>query len=196
MADDETQLARLEGRTPDAYEREYMASEGTVLFRSKKKASPFLTAAFLVPALGSLIPALVLGGPMWALAAVTVPVMLVLWMLFLVLRVTISTKSVNVQYGLFGPKIPIAAITSAEATSYEWTKFGGWGIRRKSSREWIYNMMGDGGQAVRICWRGPNGEENITWIGSKDASAIAAAIDSAQEALPEAAKQPALRGSP
>lgn len=192
MSDEDKQLAKIEGRAPDAYEREYMASEGDVLFRSKKKAPAALSAVFAVSALSSLVPAILVGGPAWAVAALTVPLMLVMWMLFLVLRVTISTKSVNVQYGLFGPTIPIASITSAEATSYDWKKFGGWGIRRKSSREWIYNMMGDGGQAVRICWRGPDGKDNVTWVGSKDATAIAAAVDAAQQALPEAAKQAAL----
>ena len=75
---------------------------------------------------------------------------LVIWAMFMVLRVAVNTAHVHVQLGLFGPKIPIADILSCEATTYDWKKFGGWGIRRSFDGEWAYNMMGDAGRAVRL----------------------------------------------
>lgn len=46
-----------------------------------------------------------------------------------------------VPYGVFGPEIPVAAIELCEATTYDWKKFGGRGIRRGGAREWLYMCM-------------------------------------------------------
>ena len=42
-----------------------------------------------------------------------------------------------------------SSIESATAVDYKWTRYGGWGIRRGRDGEWLYNMPGDGGKAVR-----------------------------------------------
>src|SRR5690606_17216819 len=131
----------------------------------------WLQSLFLLPAVGMLVGAILAPGG-WMGAAVTVPVMFLLWTLFSVLRVTVSEGAVNIQYGLFGPKIPIGAIESAEATTYHWAKFGGWGIKRSLDGEWIYNMPGDQGRAVRIVWRDARGRRRVTWIGSRENQAI------------------------
>jgi hypothetical protein len=180
---EEKRLAVVEsGRSPDAYEKRYMAGEGMVLHRAKQRAPWHLHALMGLSAAGMLGAVFAAPGA-WLAPVIGMPILLVAWLLFAVLRVTVSEGHVNIQYGLFGPKIPIAAIQSATATRYRWTKFGGWGIKRSLNGEWIYNMPGDGGRAVRIEWTNAKGKRNVTLIGSKDPEALAAAIHQAQRAL-------------
>jgi hypothetical protein len=155
-----------------------MTGEGVVLHRAKAKAPAWLQATLLLPAVGVIPAALASSG--WLVAAIVLPVSFLLWVLFSVLRVTVSDTDVNIQYGLFGPKIPIAAIESAEATTYDWKKFGGWGIKRSLDGEWIYNMPGDQGHAVRIVWRTAKGHRRVTLVGSREHHAMARAIDEAR----------------
>ena len=53
------------------------------------------------------------------------------------------------QYGLFGPKIPIDAITSAVEIDYDWTKTSN-GIHMGPDGSSVYNMFGDGAHGVKI----------------------------------------------
>lgn len=183
MSDEERSLARVEAgpRTPDLYERKYMTGEGLVMHRAKAKAPKWLQAMLLLPA-GAMIPVAFFATGGWLAAAITLPLAFLMWVLFSVLRVTVSEHHVNIQYGLFGPKIPIRAIESAEATTYDWMKFGGWGIKRSIDGEWIYNMPGDRGRAVRIVWRNAKGRRRVTLIGSKEHHELARAIDEARGA--------------
>lgn len=171
-------------RVPDAYEAEYMAGEGTVLYRDKSRAPWPLHAIF-----GSLALACVVSGFLIPEALVSLVLSGILtllgWLLFAVLRVTVSQGHVNVQYGLFGPKIPVDAIESAEPTDYDWKQFGGWGIRMNRDGEWIYNMPGDGGRAVKVVWS-KDGKRKVTYIGSLQADELAAQIGRARRALPPA----------
>ena len=182
--------AREGGRLPDAYEREFMAGEGTVLHREKHRA-PRLMHAIFGAAVAVVIGSAIATGQVLGVAF-ALPVLALAWLMFSVLRVTVSSGAVNVQYGLFGPTIPTAAIESAEATAYDWKKFGGWGIRRGRGGEWIYNMPGDGGRAVRIVWRDRKGRRRVTLIGSPRADALAGQIGQAQRALPAGARPKAL----
>ncbi|MEM9461935.1 MAG: hypothetical protein AAGF11_47690 [Myxococcota bacterium] len=186
---EERALAQREGTeiaSADPYERKYMRGEGQVLYRAKQRAPAALTAVFGGLTLATAIPVL-LGTPgAWLSMALTMPVMFVLWVLFAVLRVTVSEGSVKIQYGLFGPTIPIAAIESAELTTYSWVHFGGWGIRRGPKGEWLYNMPGDGGKAVRVVWRDAKGRRKVTLIGSKEAESLARSVARARRALPGA----------
>lgn len=195
MPDDEQSLVPTESApvaTGDPYEREYMRGEGLVLHRHKQRAPWQLNALFGGLALASLAP-LIAGAPgAWLGVAITLPLMFLLWMLFSVLRVTVSEGSVNVQYGLFGPTIPIDAIESAVPTTYHWTRYGGWGIRYGGNGEWLYNMPGDQGRAVRVVWRDAKGRRRTTLIGSKDHVSLAESIAKARRALPAGREQPAL----
>ncbi len=183
--DDPTALARRQSPgAVDDYERKYMAGEGLVLHRAKQRAPWMLNALFGSLSLVSVVPVLTGVPGAWASALLTMPILFVLWMLFAVLRVTVSEGSVDIQYGLFGPTIPIASIESATATTYRWVRYGGWGIRRGPGGEWLYNMPGDGGKAVRIVWRDAKGRHKTTLVGSKDNEALAQAIAQAQKALP------------
>jgi hypothetical protein len=186
---DETAVA-----TADAYEREYMKGEGLVLYRDKQRTPWPMTA--LLGGLGvvSLLP-LLLGAPgAWLSAVITLPLLFVVWVLMGVLRVTVSQGAVDVQYGVFGPKIPIAAIESVAPTEYKWTTVGGWGIRRGPGGSWVYNMPGDGGRAVKIDWRDAKGRRKVTLIGSRDHHALARAIAQARRALPGGGGAPAVEG--
>ncbi|PRP90150.1 hypothetical protein ENSA5_67680 [Enhygromyxa salina] len=190
VCEPEAGLAEREGagRLPDAYEAEYMSGEGTVLYRDKSRAPWPLHAIFGAVSLFTIGAAFV-GSGAWIETVATVLVLLPVWLLFSVLRVTVSEGHVNVQYGLFGPKIPISAIESAEMVEYDWKRFGGWGIRLNSEGGWVYNMPGDGGRAVRIAWRDRKGNAKVTYVGSLQSEQLAAQINQARALGP--AKQPA-----
>lgn len=179
--DDERALAQgdEQGRSPDPYEAEYMASEGTMLYRDKSRAPWPLHAIFGVLSVFALASAFTAPGA-WLGTAISLPLLLVMWLLFSVLRVSVSEHHVNVQYGLFGPKIPISAIESAEDLEYDWKSFGGWGIRVNRKGEWMYNMPGDGGRAVRIAWRDAKGRSRVTYVGSLQSAQLARQITHAR----------------
>ncbi|HEY0133126.1 MAG TPA: hypothetical protein VGB85_03575 [Nannocystis sp.] len=191
MTDEPRSLVRVEAaRLPDAYEEKFMAGEGTVLYRDKRRA-PWPAHALLGAAALAVIAVSVASGELLALA-IALPVLAMIWVLFAVLRVTVSAGVVTVQYGIFGPEIPVAAIELCEATTYDWKRFGGWGIRRGRGGEWIYNMPGDGGHAVRIVWRDRKGRRRVTLIGSRHADQLASTIRGARAALPAAPGRAAL----
>jgi hypothetical protein len=191
MADDEDDHA-LAVRAPtavDDYERKYMAGQGAVLMRTKRPAPKWLQLLTGSMALTGLVMLLT---PAWATGIVFIPLGIVMWALFSMLRVTVSEGAVNVQYGLFGPTIPTTAIESAEAIDYDWKKFGGWGIRRSRDGEWMYNMPGDGGRAVRIVWRDGKGRRRVTNVGLPEPASAVVAIDKARAMLPAAPSPDAL----
>jgi hypothetical protein len=167
----------------DPYEQKYMTGQGAVLHRAKRPAPKWLQALTGSMALAGLA---MLVTPAWLTGLVFVPLGIVMWALFAVLRLTVSEGAVNVQYGLFGPTIPTASIESAQAITYNWTKFGGWGIRRSLDGEWMYNMPGDGGRAVRIVWRDAKGKRVVTNVGVPDPDTAVRAIAQARRALQQA----------
>jgi hypothetical protein len=128
----------------------------------------------------------------WAAAAILMPFGIIVWALFSVLRFTVSEGEVNIQYGLFGPTIPIRAIIRAEAVDYHAMQFGGWGIRGIGGDK-MYNMPGDRGRALKITWRDAGGSERRTWVGTPDPESAIAAISKALRALPPAEDAEALR---
>jgi hypothetical protein len=93
-----------------------------------------------------------------------------------------------VQYGLFGPRIPVRDIERCEAIDYDWKQYGGWGIRYGRDGSVAYNMMGDGGRAVKIVHRSAKGKSKTVLVASRDPERLAAAI---QQARAAAAASPA-----
>lgn len=182
-------------RSPDPYEKRYMAGEGTVLYRDKHRAPWQLHAIFAAAMALNVSVALLAGGAAGGAIGIAAgaPLLALVWILFAVLRVTVSEGHVNVQYGLFGPKIPIAAIEHAEVIQYNWKDFGGWGIRYSRHGEWMYNMPGDGGRAVRIVWHDARGKRRVTCVGSPHADELLRQIGHARKALPAAAAPSALK---
>jgi hypothetical protein len=181
-------LVPVEPDQVDAYERKYMSGQGAVLYRGKRPAPAWMQLLLGSAALGGLA-ALFAG--QWAAAALLIPMGFVLWALFSVLRFTVSEGAVSIQYGLFGPTIPIRAIERAEALDYSAMRFGGWGIRGMG-REVMYNMPGDHGRALKITWRDAGGEPRTTWVGTPDPESAIAAISKALRALPPAERPAAL----
>ena len=172
----------------DAYEKEYMGGK-TVLYRDRMVAGTKLN--LLLSAVGLFVLGSAIASGSMASALIGLPVLALVWLLLGVLRVTVSKEHVDVQYGVFGPKIPLHAIESAVAIKYNWLAFGGWGIRRGIDG-WMYNMLGDGGNAVRITWRDRKGQEIVTYVGTKTADRLATEINRAQQALPAADQTAAL----
>lgn len=105
-----------------------------------------------------------------------------LWAAFLVLRVSVSDRAVHVQYGLWGPRIAVAAITGCKVIDYDWKRFGGWGIKRDSEGTWAYTLMGEGKRVVEITWR-EDGVEKRTVVSSRTPDELAASILQAKAAL-------------
>jgi hypothetical protein len=178
-------------RPPDDYERKFMRGKGLMLARDKARMPRALSAMIGAAALGAAGAALAGGGALigglLAAGALTFT-----WLSMSVLRVAVSEGVVHVQYGLFGPEIPVAAIEHAERYEYKWIQYGGWGIRRGWNGEWMYNVPGDEGHAVRIVWRDAKGRRRTTCIGSKNADTIFAAIQKARMAIGEG-HRPALK---
>jgi hypothetical protein len=189
---DDRQLANVDsGRPPDAYERDYMAGEGLVLYRDKTGAPWQLHSIFA--AITALTIGLCVAFPGgWVGAAIGLPITAFMWLLFSILRVTVSQGRVNVQLGLFGPKIPVGAIESVEALEYDWKEFGGWGIRLNAKGEWMYNLPGDGGRAVKMVWRDRKGRRKVTYVASRKSEELAATIEGARVALPAITTRDAL----
>jgi hypothetical protein len=166
----------------DEYERKYMG-EGGIAYQSKAKAPGTFHAIFSLPVLLSAViltitAALSPGAPPWlpALSLLQVAVMLPIWLLFAVLRATVTSTHVHIQYGVFGPKIPLENVIRCESATYDWKKYGGWGIRRGTDGSWAYNMMGDQGRAVRIVWRDDRGKETTTLVSARDPDAFVRAV--------------------
>jgi len=188
-----------EGKYPlsvagDDYETRFM-SEGGLVHQAKSKAPAWFHLVMFSPVIVSLgiLTMLVAGGaapPLLLLLALpSLAVTLPLWLLFAVLRATVTTTHVHIQYGLFGPKIPLASIASCEAVTYDWKKYGGWGIRRAADGSWAYNMAGDQGRAVRIEWRDEGGKEVTTLLSARDPEAFVRAVAQAKgRAVPSATR--------
>ncbi|AKT43059.1 hypothetical protein [Chondromyces crocatus] len=177
-------------RAPDPYEAEYMSGE-PVLYRDKIKAATgfhvLVGVAFLIPllALASVVWAAVSTGQAVPLQAFIGPVLLtlflsLLWILFSILRVTVTQRSVYIQYGLFGPRIPLERIERSEAAACDWKRYGGWGIRRGNDGSRAYNIIGDAGRAVRIVWRDDAGKEQVYLVASPNPEGLAQAIERAR----------------
>lgn len=197
MADERPDKDLSGARAPDDYEARYMAGEG-VLYRDKIKVPGKF---FLLFALPIVVQAIALGSaalsdkPMPAgvflIFPFTVALMALIALLFAVLRITVTRREVIVQYGLFGPRIPIESIQACQAVKYDWKAYGGWGIRRGWDGSWAYNMVGDAGRAVRLEWTDPKGKKQVTLVASPDPDALARAIDEARGAA-----RPRLRVAP
>lgn len=177
---DDVALARV--RATDDYERKFMPGKGMMLHRARARMPRGLSVLIGLSAIGfaglaAAGGAAVLGGLLGAGA------LMMTWLSMSVLRVAVSEGTVHIQYGLFGPQIPVAAIDHVERFQYHWTRYGGWGIRRAWGGEWMYNVPGDGGNAVRIVWTDAKGRRKTTCIGSKDADTIYAAIVNARGAM-------------
>jgi hypothetical protein len=165
----------------DAYERQFMAGADAVLHRERTVwklhwillFGPLVTlvvAAMGFAGVGTKPMPIPVAVAMLPLAAVLVG----LWALFISLRTTVTSREVIVQYGLFGPHIPLDGIVSCEVRDYPMLALGG-GIKRVDGA-WAYTLWGQGTRVVRIEWRDPGGGEHATIVSSPDPDKLAASI--------------------
>lgn len=177
-------------RAPDSFEQSFMGDAGVILYRDRHRAPWRLHAAFVVLAGIVAVSALAVGHSLGLL--IGLPAVALLWLLFSVLRVTVSTRHINVLYGLYGVKIPVATIESLEVITYDWLR--GWrsgGAR--SERKWFHRLWpGHGNEALRIAWRDRKGDRRVTVIGSRRADVLASHIDRVRSALSPDEQPPAL----
>lgn len=180
MSDEEPKLDEGSARAPapDPYEAKYMSGPDGALYFAKMTAPRYFHLLFLLPLV------VIVGSALGSHAALLVPLLsslplVLVWVLFSALRISVTTKEVHVQYGLFGPRIPIEAIASCEACEYDWTQYGGWGIRYGRDGSVAYNMLGDGGRAVRITYKKGTKLKKVL-LAAKDPERLAAAIHQAR----------------
>ena len=101
----------------------------------------------------------------------------VLALAFAVLRSVVTERELHVKYGLWGPTIALEEILSCRVVDYEWTKYGGWGIRRGADGSWAY--VAASGPCVEIRY---GMVEKKVLVGAANAARLAAEIDRARSA--------------
>jgi hypothetical protein len=180
MSDEEPKLGdgRALAPAPDPYVAKYMSAGGGALYFAKLTAPRAFHLLFLLPILVSTGSALFSHAPFFVPLLSMIPLLLV-WILFSTLRISVTRKEVHVQYGLVGPRIPIEAIESCEACDYDWKQFGGWGIRFGRDGTVAYNMLGDGGRAVRITYKKGKKTKKVL-LAARDPERLATAIQQAR----------------
>lgn len=94
-----------------------------------------------------------------------------------VVRTVVSEREVNVKFGLWGPRIPLENIRSASVVDYDWTAFGGWGIRRSVDGTWAYVP---GGKRVLEIRYVEDGKERRVLVGADNPEETARQIDRAR----------------
>ncbi len=181
----------------DAYEREYMAGKGEVLYRHKVDSLklgiglgagiPFGITALLslffllttpMPTMAALSP--VLAG------AVGAAIVTALSIVFGVARVTVSEGELHIQMGPAGPRIPIEEIESIDIGASGVRSYG-LGYQKLLDGTSIYKMFGKNDRAVRITKRG---DSNKLVLVMKDPDGLVAAL---REAQSRAAGKPKVR---
>jgi hypothetical protein len=176
----------------DGFEAREMHDGAPVVHRDKK-VSRAMAALLAVPGLLAMLVAAFVGianatshEPLPAEALPVVALMLAalgvlfvgMGVVFGVLRTIVTERAVHVRYGLWGPTIPLEAIRSCDAVDYDWTEFGGWGLRRGRGGAWAYMPVGK--RAVEIRYR-EGDEEKRVLVGAGDPEATARAIRAALE---------------
>jgi hypothetical protein len=170
----------------DKYERDHMAA-GMELCRDKITWKLHWILLGMAVALAASTTAFALTGPtpdnpLWVtfLVGGMAALFSILWLMFAVMRTVVTTDEIHVQYGLWGPRVPIEAIESCEVTKYDWTEFGGWGIKYStSSKTWAYSLWGHGNDVVRLVWT-EKGKTKRAVFHARDPEAIVMAVQRAR----------------
>ena len=178
----------------DQYEADYMTSGDRIVHRDKRVSrgmaailaiwGPFCWGLALLIGLGNAtaskpVPAASLPYVVAGIVALGFA-FIFMGVAFSVLRSVVSKDELHVKYGLWGPTIPLRNIHSCTVTDYDWTKFGGWGIRRSmSDNSWAY--VPGPGQVVEVQYE-EDGEKRTIQIGADNALKLAKEINAAREA--------------
>jgi hypothetical protein len=159
----------------DDYEKKYMSGEGALAHSRAMMPWPFHVLLLFLAAFTTATS--VASGTWVALA--TVPLLLLVWILFMFLRVTVTPDVLHVQLGVFGPKIPIDEIVSATVAKYDALKYGGWGIRLGIDGSVAYSLPGHGGKGVAVTFE-KNGKQRKMFVTCPNPEEVVAAIDKAR----------------
>jgi hypothetical protein len=101
-------------------------------------------------------------------------------LLLSVIRVTVTSEDVAVQFGLWGPRVALEAIESCRVVAYDWKRFGGWGIKRAWDGTWAYTLS-PSAPVVELRWRDGDTTRAAVFNAS-DPEAVVAAIQRGREA--------------
>lgn len=175
----------------DAFEESEM-HDGSPVVRRDKLVSRRMAALFfgsgVLPMVVAVFLALTNGASDKPLSPSSLPVVCALLALygvamviggivFGVLRTVVTKKAVHVRYGLWGPTIPLDAVESARVVAYDWTEFGGWGMRIGKGGARAY--VPKNGPCVELVYREGDKKKRVL-VGAEDASATVAAIEEAR----------------
>ena len=177
----------------DAFEAMEMHDGAPVLHRDKhvsRRMAGFIAASGLLQIAIAIFVAIANGSSSKPMPPTMLPVfvgamiafglaMMVLGVVVGVLRTVVTKKAVHVKYGLWGPTIPLEAIQSCRVTEYDWTEFGGWGMRRGRNNSWAY--VPKSGPVVEVKYL-EDGKTKRVLIGASDAASTTQAIDAARAA--------------
>jgi hypothetical protein len=169
---------------PDEYTQKYM--EGGEAIAASRLRMPgwffALMAVILLFAATAGIFAFAVSGRIAALTPLffTVPLLTAITLLMSHLRATVMATHVNIQYGLFGPTIPIAAIEQASIEKYEMLRYGGYGIRIARDGTRAYSVPRE--DCVRIQYRDEKGAVRKLVVTVDDPPSFVRAIESARAA--------------
>ncbi len=152
---------------------------GEALVRDRRGMPKWMHALFLFPIAIELIAgALVIGmsgSPVGLINIAMIVPLVLLWLLFLYLRVTLTSDSLHIQYGLFGPKIELSQIKAVSVSKYDWKQYGGWGLRKRKDTT-AYSTPGGNNDCLRIEWTDAKGESKITIVTTDKAQEFAEQI--------------------
>jgi hypothetical protein len=172
----------------DDFESEHMAPTSAVRHRDKRVSrgmaallgiwAPFcwvLAAVIGYANAGSAnpVPAAVLPVVLAAIAALGV-MFAVMALTFSVLRTVVTDREVIIKYGLWGPSIELSSITSVHVKPYDWSRYGGWGIRRGIGGGWAY--VPGPGDVVVIEYDDAGSSKRVE-VGAENAAALAEQIE-------------------
>ncbi|MBL8715266.1 MAG: hypothetical protein JNL79_04690 [Myxococcales bacterium] len=172
--------------TDDAYAKKYMAGAGAVLLRDTKVGRTSLAILGLVTlwcgggAIGAFLNVL----PKSSVGAAVFMTFMTAFFAFLaltltVVRTVVSEGEVQVQCGLWGPRVPMERVTSCRVVPYDWVRFAGWGIKRSADGTWAYTLDAKS-DVVELTWTDEAGEAHAAQFSASDPHAVAAAVEKAR----------------
>jgi len=171
-------------KTPDEYTEKYMDGAQSLAHTRVRMGTWFfaLMGVIALFTLGSGVAVAVTKGIGGAIVPLffSFPLTVMMTLLFSHVRVTVTNKELVVQYGLFGPKIPLNHVTKISAEDYNWKEFGGWGIKYGRDGTKAYSVSGPQIRCVRVHYLDENKKEQKVVVSTDDPEAIVLAVQQSQ----------------
>ena len=96
-----------------------------------------------------------------------------------VLRIAVTPSALRVQFMTTALEIPFERIRTIRAERYDWTAYGGWGLRMSLSGKRAMSVTGVGNRGLAIVYVDAEGKERSLFVSSKDPEAVLHAIERA-----------------